>query len=236
MPSFIFPSGNPQVRRVHSFQELISTPFGDGVNALCWERTLPGNFSEVVERLGTGEGIVSLDEEILGNLDLSPEGRTAADLMLEDLRRLRDHGLTPELNCIHGYPRDEEDNATPTHVYSFHADSATDEADTWLCTYHGASSEGVANEEARRRADIPEIRAELLTLHGGKDDADFEDYLNENCHDLHYVPLPHARPFAFGLGNLWRIAVDYPGSPVPPCIHRAPETLPGDPSRLLLIS
>ena len=27
-----------------------------------------------------------------------------------------------------------------------------------------------------------------------------------------------------------------PGSPVPPCIHRAPETHPGDPPRLLLIS
>ncbi|MDB6136736.1 MAG: hypothetical protein JWM59_4979 [Verrucomicrobiales bacterium] len=236
MHLFIFPSGNPQVQRVHSFQELISTPFGDGVNALCWERTLPGDFNEVVERLGTGEGIVGLDEEILAGLDLSPAGRTAADVMLQDLQRLRDHGLAPELNCIHGYPRDEEDNAVPTHVYSFHADSATTEADTWLCTYHGASSEGVANEEARRRSDIAEIRAELLALHGGKDDGDFQDYLSENCHDLHYIPLPHARPFTFGLGNLWRIAVDYPGSPVPPCIHRAPETLPGDPPRLLLIS
>ncbi len=41
---------------------------------------------------------------------------------------------------------------------------------------------------------------------------------------------------SFGLGNLWRIAVDYPGSPVPPCIHRAPITRPGRPPRLLLIS
>ena len=44
---------------------------------------------------------------------------------------------------------------------------------------------------------------------------------------LHYAPLPHARSFSFGKGNLWRIAVDYPGSPVPPCIHRAPATLLG---------
>ena len=36
--------------------------------------------------------------------------------------------------------------------------------------------------------------------------------------------------------HLWRIAVDYPGSPVPPCVHRAPETRPGRPPRLLLIS
>jgi hypothetical protein len=30
--------------------------------------------------------------------------------------------------------------------------------------------------------------------------------------------------------------VAYPDSPVLPCIHRAPETCPGDPPRLLLIS
>ncbi|HUR46218.1 MAG TPA: hypothetical protein VMZ27_10115, partial [Candidatus Saccharimonadales bacterium] len=65
---------------------------------------------------------------------------------------------------------------------------------------------------------------------------DFREYLKENCYDLHYAPIPTARPFSFGLGNLWRIAVDYPCSPVPPCLHRAPETLPGQPPRLLLIS
>ena len=61
-------------------------------------------------------------------------------------------------------------------------------------------------------------------------------YLNENFFDLHYAPLPQARPFSFGLGHLWRIATEHPGSPVPPCIHRAPATLPGQPPRLLLIS
>ena len=45
-----------------------------------------------------------------------------------------------------------------------------------------------------------------------------------------------AEPFSFGLGNLWRIAVEYPDSPVPPCVHRAPATIPGRPPRLLLIS
>jgi hypothetical protein len=84
--------------------------------------------------------------------------------------------------------------------------------------------------------DILETRAELLAAFGGADDDDFRDFLNEHCYDLHYAPLPHARPFSFGLGNLWRIAVDWPGSPVPPCIHRAPETLPAESPRLLLIS
>ena len=65
---------------------------------------------------------------------------------------------------------------------------------------------------------------------------DFLAFLNENFYDLHYAPLPEAQPFSFGIGNLWRVAIEYPGSPVPPCIHRAPITHPGQPSRLLLLS
>ena len=55
-------------------------------------------------------------------------------------------------------------------------------------------------------------------------------------YDLHYAPLPGARPFSFSLSNLWRIAIDHPGCPVLPCVHRAPLTLPGMEARLLLIS
>ena len=91
-------------------------------------------------------------------------------------------------------------------------------------------------EEGRDADKHPETRAELLRLFGGKDDADFREYLKENYYDLHWAPLPGAVPFSFGIGNLWRIAVDWPGSPVPPCIHRAPGTLPGEAPRLLLIS
>ena len=91
------------------------------------------------------------------------------------------------------------------------------------------------NDEAKRRVDVPETRAELLRLFGGEDNDVFREYLNENCYDLHYAPVASARPFSFGVGNLWRIAVQYPGSPVPPCIHRAPATRPGQ-LRLLLIS
>ena len=149
---------------------------------------------------------------------------------------MQSHGLTPELNCIYSYPLDEDDEAYPTDVFSFHADRAPIAADTWLCTYHGAPSEGLHNTQARRRVDDPAMRRELLRRFGGNDDAEFAAYLEETCHDLHYHPLPRARPFCFGVGNLWRIAVDYPGNPVPPCIHRAPRTRPGDSPRLLLIS
>ncbi|HEY3755642.1 MAG TPA: hypothetical protein VGL42_05795 [Opitutaceae bacterium] len=224
------------IRQVDNFHALATTPFAAGFNALCWPRTLSGDFAEVVARLGPGEGIVGLDEPRLQSLPVSAAGRAAIDSMLADLRRLRGLGLAPELNCIYGYPRDDESGSLPTDVYSFHADRAPIAADTWLCTYHGAPSEGVRNDETIRRVDDPGLRAELLRRFGGEDDEAFADYLEENCHDLHYAPLPHAQPYSFGVGHLWRINVDFPASPAPPCIHRAPATVPGDPPRLLLIS
>lgn len=224
------------IRIVASFEDLVSTPFADGVNALCWRRSLPGDFTEVVAHLGPGQGIVPLDEERLLSLPVSHAGRMAVAGMLEDLRSLRERGHAPELNCIYAYPRDDTSAPLPTDVFSFHADSAAVEADTWLCTYHGAPSEGLLNAEARRRIEVPSLRAELLRRFGGADDEAFADHLQETCHDLHYAPLAHARPYSFGVGHLWRIALDYPGSPVAPCIHRAPSTLAGDPPRLLLIS
>lgn len=236
MTPFTLPPGYARIKKVQSFLELVTTPFADGINALCWQRTLPGDFNEVAEHLCFGEGINTLDEAQLLDLSVSAAGKAAIDILLEDQRLLRAHGLAPTLDCILGYPRDEEPGVVPIDVYSFHADSATVAADTYLCTYHGPASEGLRNDEAMRHVDIPETRAELLKLFGGEDNDDFLEYLNENCYDLHYAPISQARPFSFGFGNLWRIAVDYPGSPVPPCIHRAPATLPGQPARLLLIS
>lgn len=236
MTLFALPSDYPRVKRVNSFQELVTTPFANGINAFCWERTLVGDFGEVVERLGVSEGITTLDEALLLSLPVSEAGRIAIKQLLEDYRLLQDHDLQPVLNCIQDYPRDENPGPVPTDVFSFHADSATVEADTYLCTYHGLPSEGLRNEEAQRRVEIPATRAELLKSFGGKDDDAFREYLNENCYDLHYAPVPSARPFSFGVGNLWRIATDYPGCPVPPCVHRAPITPPGSSPRLLLIS
>ena len=236
MTHFTLPPDYPRIKRVNSFQELITTPFADGINALCWERTLPGDFGEVVKQLGTAEGITTLDEALLQGLPLSKMGQVAIDQLLADYRMLQNHALEPVLNCIQDYPRDEDPGPVPTDVFSFHADSATVEADTYLCTYHGSASEGLRNDEAQRRVDIPATRAELIKRFGGIDDDAFREYLKENCYDLHYAPVPSARPFSFGVGNLWRIATDYPGSPVPPCIHRAPATLPGVSPRLLLIS
>jgi hypothetical protein len=224
-----------RVRTVNSFAALVATPFADGLNALCWPRALPGDFREVVEKLGAGEEIVPVDEEQLETLELSAVGRAAVEVLREDLRALRQIDRDPVLNCIHQYARDEAPAPVQTDVFSWHVDSAPIEADTWLCTYYGAPSEGLPNEEARRRVDIPETRAELMQfLAMDKDDAEFREALREHSFDLHYTALPHARPYSFGIGTLWRIAVQWPGSVVPPCIHRAPETAPNE-RRLLLI-
>ena len=236
MSSFTLPPDYPRIQRVNSFEELVATPFTSGVNALCWQRTLPGDFGEIVKLLGGSDGIVILNGSQLLSLPVSAAGGTAIEVLLEDQRLLRKHDLDPLLNCIHAYPRDENPGPVSTDVFSFHADSAPVETDTYLCTYHGPASEGLRNDEARRRVDIPATRAELLNRFGGQDDVGFCKYLNEHCYDLHYMPVPRARPFSFGLGNLWRIATQWPGNPAPPCIHRAPETLPGQPPRLLLIS
>lgn len=226
---------NPHIRLVSSFAELVAARFTNGVNALCWERTLPGDFAELVARVGDAdEPIVVLDEARLRQLPVSAAGRAAAEAILNDLRLLREQDRDPVLNCIYGYPRDEEAGPVPTDVFSYHADSAPVEADTWLCTYHGSPSEGLPNADVIRRVDDPATRAELLRQYGGDDDDDFRDYLHEHCYDLHYAPRPDARPYSFGIGHLWRIAVDWPGSPVPPCVHRAPATIPGQP-RLLVI-
>jgi hypothetical protein len=237
MSPLTLPPDYPRIQVVDSFDALVSTPFGDGVNSLCWRRSLPGDFAEVMAHLAdVGDGITTLEERWLDSLAVSAAGRAAIEVLLADQRRLREMELEPSLDCIHGYRRDEQAGPVATDVFSFHADSATDETDTYLCTYHGRASEGLRNDEARRRVDVPETRAALLRLHGGADDDDFLDHLSEHCYDLHYEPMPGAHPFSFGVGNLWRIAVAYPGCPVPPCLHRAPETRPGDPPRLLLIS
>lgn len=231
------PSEFSRVQFVHSFQELAQTPFAENINALCWERTLPGDFAEIVACLGSShEPMIALDATMLHALLLSAAGETAVEWMLADFHLLSERQLAPVLNCIYKYPRDERSGPIATDVFSFHVDSAPCETDTWLCSYHGQASEGLCNEQAQRLIDIPATRAALLVAYGGVDDGGFQDYLTENAYDLHYAARPQARPYSFGSGNLWRIATAYPGCPVAPSIHRAPPTKLGDPPRLLLIS
>ncbi len=224
-----------RIRVVESFVELLSTPFSGGVNALCWPRRLEGDFTEVAAKLEVGQGITHLTEAVLRALPLSSAGQQAVARMLEDHQLLSSHGLLPTLDCINGYVQPEEVGPVRTDVCSWHVDSATCEADTWLCTYLGASSEVLDNEDAVRRVDVPETRSELLKLHGGADDEDFCQWLSDHYYDLHYVPRSNAVPYSLGVGNLWRVATLHDGCAVPPCIHRAPDPVPGQ-KRLLLIS
>ena len=235
MTQTIPPPDDPGLRVVTSFEALVATPFRDGVNAVCWPRDLQGDFDEVVRALGSTDDITSIDDAQLKSLELGPAGRQAIAALLDDLCRLRAIGEEPTLDCVRRYARDHH-GPVATDVHSFHVDSATTPVDTFLCSYTGASSEGLRHHEARRLVDAPAIRAQLLSRFGGEEGEAFTTWLSENSFDLHYEALPSARPFSFGLGNLWRIAVQYPGCPVPACIHRAPQDAPGQLPRLLLIS
>lgn len=236
---FIPPADYDRIRVVNSFDELVTCAFGPKVNAICWPRALNGNFDELAACFSGKKEIISLDEELLDSLrpNLSAQGRAAADALIEDQCLLRAHGLSPSIECVPRYLRDEMSEVVPTDVYSFHADRAPVATDTYLCSYNEAATEGLRNDAAQRLIDLPSIRAELLKLFRQEEEGDdFEAYLSENCYDLHYRASVDAAPFSFGIGNLWRIAVEYPGCPAPPCLHRAPETVSGRPPRLLLIS
>lgn len=224
---------------VPSFEELLRRPLADGVNALCWPRALRGDFREVAHLLAPPDGMIAVDEETLRAAPLSPAGRVAAEQMIEDLRLLDALGLEPILNCITDAARDARGLPIATDTSSFHADRAPIEVDTFLCTYWGKSTEGLDNDDARKLVDDPAIRAALrAALAAGDDDDDderFEELLREGSFDLHYARVDGAQPFPFGVGSLWRIAVEWPGCPVPPCLHRTPPKMPGDEPRLLLI-
>jgi hypothetical protein len=225
----------PSVRYVESFEELLSAAFEGEINALCWRRTLPGDYAEVLAALKLPAGITSLDDETLLALKLSPAGQVAVQTMLADLELLRAAELEPVLDGIHGYVEEEQDEVIRTDVRSWHVDSATAQADTFLCTYHGACSQALHPAQAIRRCDVPATRAALLADYGGAEDEGFAEYLADHCYDLHYEATADAQLIDFGVGSLWRIAVQWEGSPVAACVHRAPEPVLGQ-QRLLLIS
>lgn len=218
---------------VTNFQELVSTPFQGEINALCWTRKLQGDFSEIVKKVALNENVVVLYEEELCELKLSEQGQLARKILLNDLKLLKAHGASPVLNLIRCYERDDAYPFFPTDVYSFHVDRSPVPTDTFLCTYYGESSEIVSNAQAEQKVLVPEIRKELKTLYNGADEG-FESFLSEYFFDLHYRATPAASLVSLGLGNLWKLAVDHPGSKVLPCVHRAPKEKAGQ-HRLLMI-
>ena len=226
-------SDNSQIGMVSTFSELVTTDFVGERNALCWFRNLEGDFVEIVDQLQLKENITEVSPEDLLALELSEKGNNAREIILNDLRLLTDLGASPTLNLLKCYDRDEEFDFISTDVYSFHVDRSPMETDTFLCTYYGAASDLIPNEQAVQKVLIPEIRNKLAALHNGPS-AEFENFLEDNYFDLHYQALAHAAPINLGLGHLWRLAVDHPTQQVLPCIHRAPIEKEGE-YRLLLI-
>lgn len=226
-------SDNPQVGLVSSFSELIHTDFQGDINAMCWCRNLNGDFKEIVSKLQLKENITEISAENLLALQLSEEGNIAREIILNDLQLLTDFGASPSLNLLKNYDRDEEFDFISTDVYSYHVDRSPIGTDTFLCTYYGAASDILPNEQAIQKILVPEIREKLKELHDGPE-GEFEGFLKECFFDLHYQAKSNAEPTNLGIGHLWRLAVDHPEQKVLPCVHRAPVENEGE-YRLLLI-
>ncbi|MGL3001441.1 DUF1826 domain-containing protein [Flavobacterium sp. RSSB_23] len=224
---------NDQIGTVATFSELVQTEFKGEQNALCWYRNLEGDFKEIVNQLQLKEDITEVTPEDLLALQLSEKGNKARAIILEDLRVLTDFGASPSLNLLKCYERDDAFDFIATDVYSYHVDRSPIATDTFLCTYHGAASDIIANDQAEQKILIPEIRNKLKALHQGPEE-EFESFLKEYFFDLHYQAKPFAQAVNLGVGHLWRLAVDHPKQQVLPCIHRAPIENDGE-YRLLLI-
>ena len=224
---------NDQIGTVATFSELVQTEFKGKQNALCWYRNLEGDFKEIVRQLQLKEDITEVSPEDLLALQLSEMGKKARAIILEDLRVLTDFGASPSLNLLKCYERDDAFDFIATDVYSYHVDRSPIATDTFLCTYHGAASDIIANDQAEQKILIPEIRNKLKALHQGPEE-EFESFLKEYFFDLHYQAKPFAQAVNLGVGHVWRLAVDHPKQQVLPCIHRAPIENDGE-YRLLLI-
>lgn len=222
---------NQQIKQVNSFQELVDTAFSGNINALCWSRQLIGDFEEIVQKVKLTGNLTEIGTKELQELELSEQGQLACEILLNDLEALKAHGASPSLNVIQHYERG--DSFFPTDVYSFHVDRSPVPTSTFLCTYHGESSEILPNSQGVQKIHIPEIRDELKKLYHGSE-KDFESFLVEHFFDLHYEAKPESHPISLGKGHLWRLSIDQPDSQVLPCLHRAPEEKNGQ-YRLLLI-
>lgn len=218
---------------VSSFSALINTSFKGNTNALCWHRNLTGDFCEIVSKLPLRDNITEITTHELLSLELSEEANIAREIIINDIQLLTDFGASPSLNLLKSYERDDELDFISTDVYSYHVDRSPITTDTFLCTYHGASSDIIANDEALQKILIPDIREKLKKLHDGPE-SEFESFLKDYFFDLHYQAKPNAQPINLGVGHLWRLAVDHPKQEVLPCIHRAPLENDGE-YRLLLI-
>jgi hypothetical protein len=242
----------PRASVVRDLDELLSHRFVGDENAVCLPRVEPADVVDGLDELarllaadvGEDDGAVDVDVQRLSALPLSTSGRRAARLVRTDFEALAARGKEPTLSCIRCYPSDTRGLPIATDVLSFHVDHAPVDVDTFLCTYAGAPSEIIDNDDADRLVDDPVVRRALraaLVAMCGVDDVEeqddaFDRWIVEGSFDLHYRPRRGARVFPCGRLWLWKLAVRWPGTRVLPCIHRAPPSTIHDPPRLLLIA
>ena len=134
-----------QIQYFDNVSDLLSSPFQGEINAMCWDRKLTGDFSEIIDKIDLRENITELTVKTLRKLQLSEQGQLAREILINDFELLEANGKSPILNVIRNYERDELFPFFPTDVYSFHVDRATVSAATFLCTYFGATSEIIPN-------------------------------------------------------------------------------------------
>lgn len=210
-----------QVEIVDNFDDLVNFNYYGTKNAVCLDRNIVGDFEEIVSKLKLKDNITEVSIQELNLLQLSEQGSLAREIIISDYNNLANYGAQPTLNLLQSYERDDVFDFISTDVYSYHVDRSPIGTDTFLCTYFGASSDIIANNEVIQKIQIPEVRAKLKDLYD-ETDGDFEEFLKENFFDLHYQPINGATPINLGNGNLWRLAVDHPNQQVLPCVHRAP--------------
>ena len=160
-------SQHAHIKVVDTFHDLVNTRFQGLNNAVCWQRNLAGDFQEIASKLSLDDDITEIFRDDLMALDLTEAGKIARDIILQDMQLLSDMGAQPSLNLLKCYERDEEFDFISTDVYSFHVDRSPIETDTFLCTYIGAASDLIANDQVEQKVLIPEIRAKLRELYDG---------------------------------------------------------------------
>ena len=86
---------------VSNFEDLIATSFYGAMNAICWTRTLTGDFAEIVNKVALTDNMAVLEKEQLCALVLSERGQLARETLLHDLKLLKAHGAS-KLLCRRG--------------------------------------------------------------------------------------------------------------------------------------
>ena len=59
------PETENHIHIVSNFEDLVSTPFLGAINAICWNRELKGDFSEIVNKIELDGNITEIDPENL---------------------------------------------------------------------------------------------------------------------------------------------------------------------------